>query len=251
MANDLARTNLAPPDVALLDLSLPDLARLLASPARATMLATLLEGRPLAAGELARCAGVAASTASEHLTVLAEAGLVSALAAGRHRYYRLADAEVGETLEAWFRLAPPSPPRSLRASKEARSLGFARTCYDHLAGRLGVAVHEGLLAQGWLLSTADGYDVAPRGVEALAALGVDVEAATSAQRPLARPCLDWTERRHHLAGSLAAQMCRTFLADEWLRPAPIKRGLVLTDLGARRLHQHLGVELDDAMSQAG
>jgi DNA-binding transcriptional ArsR family regulator len=233
------------------DLALPDLARLLSSPARATMLAALLEGRALPAGELARTAGVAASTGSEHLASLTDAGLVTVLSTGRHRYYRLAGPQVGETLEAWFRLAPPARPRSLKASKQARSLAFARTCYDHLAGQLGVAVHDALLDRRWLASTTDGYDVAPLGVPALRSLGVDVAAATAAHRPPARPCLDWTERRYHLAGPLAAQMCRTFLADGWLRRAPVKRGLVLTDAGANRLREALGVDLRPAASRAG
>lgn len=227
-------------------IDLPDLARLLASPARATMLAALLDGRALPAGELGRIAGVAASTASEHLAVLTDAGLVTVLSTGRHRYHRLADETVAATLEAWFRLAPPEAPRSLRASKQARSLAFARTCYDHLAGRLGVAVHGALLESGWLTPTTDGYDVAPMGLAALRSLGVDVEAAGAATRPLARPCLDWTERRYHLAGPLATQLCRTFVSDGWLRRTPVGRGLVLTEQGAGRLRDALGVDVQPA-----
>jgi DNA-binding transcriptional ArsR family regulator len=225
---------------------LPDLARLLASPARATMLAALLDGRALPAGELGRTAGVAASTASEHLAALADAGLVTVLSTGRHRYYRLADATVAATLEAWFRLAPPAPPRSLRASKQARSLAFARTCYDHLAGRLGVAVHAALLDREWLAATTDGYDVAPIALAAFRSLGADVDAASAAAGPLARPCLDWTERRHHLAGPLAVQLCRTLVSDGWLRRAPGGRGLVLTERGGPRLRDALGVDVRPA-----
>jgi len=227
-------------------LPLPDLARLLSSPARATMLAALQEGRALAAGELARTAGVAPSTASEHLAVLGDAGLVTALSSGRHRYYRLSGPDVADLVEAWFRLAPPAPPRSLRASKQARSLAFARTCYDHLAGRLGVAVHEAMLQRGWLVATTDGYDVTAAGAVGLHELGVYVDAGRDDRRPLVRPCLDWTERRHHLAGSLPAQLCRTMLSDGWLRRAQVGRGLVLTDVGAARLHHVLGLDVDAA-----
>jgi DNA-binding transcriptional ArsR family regulator len=217
-----------------------DLARLLSSPARATMLAALLEGRALPAGELARGSGVASSTASEHLATLSASGLVTSLQSGRHRYYRLRGPEVGETLEAWFRLTPPPQPRSLRTSNDARRLAFARTCYDHLAGVVGVAVHEAMLERAWLVPTADGYDVAAPGELGLARLSVDVGAAREARRALARPCLDWTERRYHLAGALAGELCSALLAQGWVRRCA-GRGLDLTPLGADGLAGVLGL----------
>jgi DNA-binding transcriptional ArsR family regulator len=223
-------------------LHLGDLARLLSSPARATMLAALLEGRALSAGELARGSGVAASTASEHLTALAGSGLVTAVQSGRHRYYRLRGPEVGETLEAWFRLTPPPRPRSLRMSRDARRLAFARTCYDHLAGVVGVAVHEAMLERSWLVATADGYDVAAAGEGGLARMSVDVAAARKARRPLARPCLDWTERRYHLAGALATELCSAFVGHGWVRRRA-GRGLDVTPLGAIGLADALGLAL--------
>jgi DNA-binding transcriptional ArsR family regulator len=219
-----------------------DLARLLSSPARATMLAALLEGRALPAGELARTSGVAASTASEHLAVLSGSGLVTSLQSGRHRYYRLRGPEVGETLETWFRLTPPPQPRSLRTSKETRRLAFARTCYDHLAGVVGVALHEAMLELSWLVPTADGYDVAVAGERGLASMSVKVAAARAARRPLARPCLDWTERRYHLAGSLAAELCATLLALGWVRRSN-GRGLDVTPLGASGFADAFGRQL--------
>ncbi len=160
------------------------------------MLDSLLSGRALAAGELARVAGVAASTASAHLAGLLAGGLVEVVAQGRHRYYRIAGPEVATALESLSHVAPPRPVRTLRESGHARALGFARTCYDHLAGRCGVALHDALLERGWL-STA--YDVTPVGASALAGWGVDVDGARVRRRSFARPCLDWTERRPHLA----------------------------------------------------
>jgi DNA-binding transcriptional ArsR family regulator len=221
---------------------LSDLARLLSSPARATMLAALLEGRALAAGELGRASGVASSTASEHLAALSAGGLVTSLQSGRHRYYRLRGPAVGETLEAWFRLTPPLPPQSLRTSNDARRLAFARTCYDHLAGVVGVALHEAMLERSWLVPTVDGYDLAGAGERGLARMSVDVAAARQARRPLARPCLDWTERRYHLAGAVAGELCSTLLALGWVRRSA-GRGLDVTPLGATGLADELGLLL--------
>jgi DNA-binding transcriptional ArsR family regulator len=223
-------------------LELCDLAAVLSNQARATMLATLLDGRALAAGELARGSRVAGSTASEHLAALSEAGLVTSLQSGRHRYYRLAGPEVAETLEAWFRLTPPPRPRSLRMSTEARRLAFARTCYDHVAGRVGVAVHESMLERSWLVPTVDGYDVASAGERGLARMSVNVSTARAARRGLARPCLDWTERRYHLAGALADQVCAALLAQGWLRRTT-GRGIDVTPLGASGLADVLGLVL--------
>ena len=217
-----------------------DLARLLSSPARATMLAALLDGRALSAGELARGSGVAVSTASEHLAALSGSGLVTSLQSGRHRYYRLDGPAVGETLEAWFRLAPPSRPRSLRMSNEARRLAFARTCYDHVAGTLGVALHEAMLDRSWLVATADGYDVAAAGERGLARMAVNVAEAREDRRALARPCLDWTERRYHLAGAVAAELCSALFAQGWLRRSA-GRGVEVTPLGASGLADVLGL----------
>jgi DNA-binding transcriptional ArsR family regulator len=219
-----------------------DLAQLLSSPARATMLSALLEGRALSAGELARGSGVAVSTASEHLAALSGGGLVTSLTSGRHRYYRLSGPEVGETLEAWFRLTPPPQPRSLRTSNEARRLAYVRTCYDHLAGTVGVALHEAMLQRAWLVATADGYDVAAAGERGLARLSVDVTAARTSRRALARPCLDWTERRYHLAGAMAGELCAALLAQGWVRRSA-GRGLDVTPLGASGLADVLGLAL--------
>jgi DNA-binding transcriptional ArsR family regulator len=222
---------------------LTDLARLLASPARATMLLALLEGRPLAAGELSHGAGIATSTASEHLTALTNGGLVTSLRSGRHRYYRLTGPDVAETLEAWFRQAPPPAPRSLRESNEARRLAFARTCYDHVAGTVGVAMHAAMLDRAWLTPTTDGYDVTPAGEFGLRAMCVDLDAARLGRRTFARPCLDWTERRHHLAGALAAEVCRAMTEHQWLRRGR-NRGIELTGAGSEGLAQSLGVVLE-------
>ena len=225
------------------DTDLAAVGALLGDPSRARMLDSLMSGRALAAGELARVAGVAPSTASEHLARLLSGGLVEVVAQGRHRYYRIAGPAVGAALEALSRVAPALPVRTLRESGHARALGFARTCYDHLAGRCGVALHDALLEQRWL---SEAYDVTPAGAAALAGWGVDVAAARGGRRSFARPCLDWTERRPHLAGALAAGIETALLERGWfVRRSGSSRALRLTEVGRAGLAE-LGCELTRA-----
>ena len=224
------------------DLTVP--ATLIGDPSRAAMLDALLSGCALAAGELARVAGIGRPAASEHLRRLLDGGLVAAERQGRHRYYRLAGAAVAEALEALAHIAPMRPTRSLRQSAAAASLQFARTCYDHLAGAAGVAVLDAQLASGWLRSADGGYDVTARGAAAFGVLGVDVDAARAARRTFARPCLDSTERRWHLAGSLAAATTARLLELGWfVRRTGDGRGLLLTEAGRRGLGDTLGCDL--------
>ncbi|CAI9405008.1 ArsR/SmtB family transcription factor [Nocardioides sp. T2.26MG-1] len=215
------------------DTDLAAVGALIGDPSRARMLDSLMGGRALAAGELARVARVGPSTASEHLARLLAGGLVEVVAQGRHRYYRIAGPAVGEALEALSHVAPPRPVTTLRESGHARALGYARTCYDHLAGRCGVALHDALLQHGWL---TDAYDVTPAGAAALAGWGVDVEAARGLRRSFARPCLDWTERRPHLAGALGAGLGAALVDRGWFEPrSPDSRALRLTDRGRDEL----------------
>jgi DNA-binding transcriptional ArsR family regulator len=220
--------------------------RLLASPARAAMLELLLEGRAATAGELARAAAVAPSTASGHLAELVEGGLVRVRPQGRHRYYELADPSVAAALEAIGRLSPPRRPvRSLRESTRARALAHARTCYDHLAGRVGVGLLDRMLDQGWLTAAGDGYVVEEIGAQRLTSLGVDVEEAARRRRLFAVACLDWTERRPHLGGALGAVLLASLVDREWLVRHPSGRGLRVTPAGREGLAR-IGVPALDA-----
>jgi DNA-binding transcriptional ArsR family regulator len=210
------------------DVDLAAVGALLGNPSRAAMLDALLTGRALTAGELARVAGVSAATASEHLTKLRDGGLVEVVSQGRHRYHRLASADVGAALESLSHIAPAKSVRTLRQSARARSLAEARTCYDHIAGRSGVALHDGLVARGWLVPEPGGYGLSDPGVEGLLGWGVDVTTARAARRPFARACLDWTERREHLAGALAAALATALIEgpEPWFsRRADDHRGL--------------------------
>lgn len=218
-------------------------AKVLGDPARAEMLDTLLDGMPHPSGELARRAGVSASTASEHLSRLLGAGLVSAEASGRQRLYRLASPAVAEALEALARIAAPERISCLRTATRADALRRARTCYDHLAGQLGVAVADALVARGALVLDDGSYRVTRRGDTVLEELGVDLGSARLQRRSFARVCLDWTERRPHLAGSLGAELAGAFLARDWLRRRPHDRALTVTESGRRALAAELGIEV--------
>jgi len=219
--------------------------RLIGEPARAAMLDALLSGQALRAGELAKAAGVRPPTASGHLHRLRTGGLVDVVQTGRYRYYRLAGPEVAEALEALSLLgAAGRPVRSLREARAAQAFTVARTCYDHLAGQVGVAVHDALVARAALVAGGDGYLLTGAGEDLFGRLGVPVDDARRTRRRFARPCLDLTERRPHLAGALGAAVCARTLELGWLvrRPAD-GRALRLTDAGRQGLVDALGVTL--------
>ncbi len=220
-------------------------ARLIAEPARAAMLDALMSGEALAAGELARVASVSAATASEHLARLREGGLVEVARTGRHRYYRLASPDVAHALEALAAISPARPVRSLRQSRSDAAMVFARTCYDHLAGRVGVAILDAFVADGVLVAGGDGYALTAAGQTRLTAFGVDVAAARASRRAFARACLDFTERRPHLAGALGSALCGRMIGLNWfVRRGQGQRSLRLTDVGRRQLAGRLGVDVD-------
>ena len=219
------------------DPDIAPVAALLADSARAAMLTALLDGRALAAGELARLAGVSAATASAHLARLLSGGLVTVVSQGRHRYYRLAGHEVATALEALALLGARRPVRSLRQSRQALALSDARTCYDHLAGRAGVALLDALIGSGALRAgerTAD-FAVTAHGAAALAEFGVDIRALRRSRRRLAVSCLDWTERRPHLGGALGAAITARLLALGWIEPGASSRAVLVTAAGRDRL----------------
>lgn len=217
------------------DMGLAQLAGAIAEPARARMLCSLLDGHARTATELATLAEVGASTASAHLARLREDGLLSMLAQGKHRYYRLANAEVGRALEALLVVAgvaatpfTPTTPDRLR---------HARTCYDHMAGSVAVTLHDQLHAQGWLLD--DGgegeYCLSEAGTAGMATLGIDVPQLQRQRRRFACACLDWSERRAHLGGALGAAILQLALRQRWAERELDSRALRLTPAGERRL----------------
>jgi DNA-binding transcriptional ArsR family regulator len=225
------------------DVDLASVARLIGEPARAAMLQALMAGEALAAGELSRLAGVSAATGSEHLARLNAGGLVEVVAAGRHRYYRLASPDVAHALESLALVGRPVAVRSLRQSRAVAALATARTCYDHLAGRVGVSVHDTLVSRTALVAGGDGYLLTDSGDRLLGELGVPVGAARASRRAFARPCLDLTERRPHLAGALGGALCARLLDLGWLvRRAPGERGLRVTERGHAGLRDWFDVD---------
>ncbi|KFI32434.1 ArsR family transcriptional regulator [Haematobacter missouriensis] len=210
----------------------PDIARtaaLVADPARSAMLLGLMDGRALTAGELAEIAGVSKQTASSHLARLLDGDVLLVEAQGRHRYFRLAGAHVAALLEALMVFSSDAAP-PIRPGPTEPALRKARVCYDHLAGEMGVYLHDRMVAEGWL--TPD-LSVTDRGWAKLAALDVSEGTLPQSRRPLCRTCLDWSERRHHIAGRLGRTMLDRFIALSWARREPGSRIISFSRKGER------------------
>ena len=223
------------------DMDFASVAKSLASPARSAMIARLLDGRAMTAGELARAAGIMPPAASEHLANLVAAGLVVMSAQGRHHYFSIADLDTAEALEALAHICPPKTARSLTGSVEDAAQRNARMCYDHVAGRLGVEILDGLLSSCWLIPVVTGFDVTEKGRIGFGQLGIDAEALKRHRRTFARGCLDWTERRPHLAGALGAAFAASCLNRQWIQRRPRQRGLDMTRAGSEALRALLDI----------
>jgi DNA-binding transcriptional ArsR family regulator len=220
------------------------IAGLLGDESRAAMCLAMLDGGCWTVSELAQEASVGRAAASEHVSRLADGGLVETQAQGRHKYVRLAGPHVAELLERLGELGKASPPSSLNAVRDHRRLAAARTCYDHLAGRLGVVVHDAMLDAG-LLHRRGGLAVTAAGRDWLLERGVDLTELERARRPLLRECVDLTERRPHLSGALGAAICSAFLDSDWVRRPDRSRALRLTPLGERALADLLDIAPTD------
>jgi DNA-binding transcriptional ArsR family regulator len=212
----------------------PDIARLAAligDPARANMLTALMDGRALTASELADLAGVTAPTASSHLAKLTDAALLQHRKQGRHKYFQLADAEVAATLEALMGLAAGAGMKRARTGPRDAAMREARVCYNHLAGRLGVHLFRSLTSQGVLIEEAEELRLTADGAAFLQEFGLDIAGLNAARAPLCRSCLDWSERRTHLAGSLGRALLARFEALAWMRRDPASRAIRVTRAG--------------------
>jgi DNA-binding transcriptional ArsR family regulator len=218
-------------------------AALIGEPARAAMLCALLGDDERSAGELALAAGLAANAASAHLWKLVDGGLLTARSSGRQRLFRLAGANVARAVEALLAIAPPAKIVALTQSRSAGDLRVARSCYDHLAGRLGVAVTEALVARGMIAPVAGRqYRLTTAGEAFFASLDVDVAAARATRRHFASQCLDWSERRPHLAGALGSALRSAFLRRGWVSRIPSGRTLRITSSGLAWLQSALSIE---------
>jgi DNA-binding transcriptional ArsR family regulator len=230
-------------------------ATLVGDPARAGMLHALMDGRALTASELARVAGVTPQTASGHLARMAEIGLLYVEKQGRHRYHRLASQAVAQMIESIMQVASvlEQPRQRLSVGPRDVALREARTCYDHLAGRLGVALADAMVAGGYAELANDAGVMTDAGVGLLHRIGIDVEATATPRgkrtpRVLCRPCLDWSERRAHLAGAVGAAICTHSLAHGWVRRIPGTRAVAVTPKGQRIFREEFGAQLDSQLS---
>ena len=235
----------------------PDIAptaALIADPTRASILRSLLPDRPLAAGELARMAGVSAATASFHLGKLTEGGLIAVARQGRHRYYRLAGPEVAAAIEALGLISPALPVRTLRQSREAAALAEARTCYDHLAGRAGVELLDGMLRRHLIKEQSSGrtargdtpsprFEITGAGAMVLGSFGLNIAEIRRSRRHFAGSCIDWTQRRGHLNGALAAAITTRLFELGWIERGQRRRSVRVTAAGAEGLACTFGLDL--------
>lgn len=216
---------------------------LIGDPARANILAALMDDRARTATELAFIAGVSPQTASAHLAKLTEGRLLTLERQGRHRYYRLAGPRVAQALEALMVVAVDGPRRHRPPGPRDPAVRNARTCYDHLAGRLGVGIADSLIEQGHLAAKADDFTLSQRGRTFLADFGIDAAGLQGQRRAFARRCLDWSERRPHIAGALGAALADRCFELGWIERIDDSRGVAMTRRGRKGLADTFGLSL--------
>jgi DNA-binding transcriptional ArsR family regulator len=229
-----------------------EVAALVGDTARATMLAALMGGQALTGSELAYLAHISRPTASEHLAKLVEARLLAVTKKRRFHYYRIASPLVAHMLESIKLVAAIEvPPRYQPHSARDETLRFARTCYDHLAGHVAVAIADALVAKQHVVLGEDGGEVTPAGARFLADFGLRLNAQSGHRRIFCRPCLDWSERRYHVAGHVGAEICRRCLQLGWLERVRDNRALRLTPAGSGGLSEVFGVNLQKSATEFG
>ena len=228
-------------------LDIPRIANLLADPARATILWTLIDGTTRPAGELAFAANVSPQSASAHLAKLVAGGLLLSQAQGRHRYFRIANAEAATLIESLASFGASIAPRVPRPAPLARTMPIqflhARTCYDHLAGEMAVQVLQAMLKARWLVSAAEEFKATRLGQQKLAALGIDSSHESDGRRAFARGCVDLTQRRPHLAGVLGAALLELYVREAWLLRTPRSRVVSITPRGREAFRRKLGISM--------
>ncbi len=220
------------------------IASLIGERSRSIMLWTLLDGRAYTATELAMAAGISAQSASNHLSKLIKANLLSTDTQGRHKYYRFSNDKVAQVIEMIAGLLPVPDGTNERSTNEnSTGIRYARTCYDHIAGKTGVIITKALLQQKILVDKKDRYEVSRNGEKWFREIGIDTNKVSELKRKFAYPCLDWTERKHHLGGALGAVLLDEALARDWFRKIKRSREILLTGTGRKELNKRLGIEL--------
>ncbi|MFK4417419.1 DNA-binding transcriptional ArsR family regulator [Bacillus sp. RC251] len=220
-----------------------EVAFLLGEKSRAAILISLMDGRFHTASELAYMAAIKPQTASFHLSKLIESNLVNVDKQGRHRYYQLANEEVARILESFLAISPPPEVRSLKQSSQVKLLREARTCYDHLAGKLGVGLTESMLNTGYLEKEERNFVVTPKGEQFFTDFGIDLGQLKRKRRSFSHACIDWSERHHHLAGALGNELMKRFLDLSWIVQVPSIRAVKVTDKGKVGFKQHFNINI--------
>jgi DNA-binding transcriptional ArsR family regulator len=225
------------------DARIAEIAALVGDPARANILAALMGGRALTAGELVHAAGVSPQTTSGHLGKLTNGRLIACVKQGRHRYYRIATPRVAEMLESIMAVVADAPPRYRPRSKLDDAIRDARTSYDHFAGKLGVGITDALRVLGHVTLSDEGGELSESGVVFFEKFGIDLAAARSRRRIFCRPCLDWTERRPHLGGTVGAVLAQRCFDLKWVQRTRDSRALIVTPAGRRGLTDTFGLSV--------
>ena len=213
------------------------MASLIGDPVRATIMWNLMDGKALTATELALMSDTSPQNISMHLTKLVEGGLLSVENQGRHRYYKYSRKEIAYAIEALTTLLSPSTTKENFNNENFQAIKYCRTCYDHLAGKIGVAITDKLLKQRIIVTDKQGFELTNKGKKWFADLGIDIDELQLQRRSFLRPCLDWSERRHHIAGSLAAALLDKMLSSDWIRRTKNSRAMVITSKGQKVFYE--------------
>ena len=225
------------------NIDLAEIGALVGDPARVAIIEALMDGRALTAGELAYVAGVSPQTTSEHLRRLTDTRVLAAIKQGRHRYFRIASPLVAQMMESISVVAAiEAPPRRRPPSRIDAALRDARMCYDHLAGKLAVGIADAMIERRFLALDADGGEVTPAGFAFFNELGIDLETQKRGRRAFCRPCLDWSERRFHIAGTTGTAIARHCESKGWIKRLRDTRAVVLSDAGRNALRDLLGLD---------
>lgn len=226
------------------DSNVAKVASLMSETSRATILTILLDGRFHSAGELANIVRIKPQTASFHLAKLVNANIISVEKQGRHRYYGIDNQEIAQVMECLLSIAPPTQIKSLKQSLDDEALRYARTCYDHLAGNIGVQVTDALLAKGILRQEGRDYIVTDAGEKFFADIQIDLDHVKKRRRSFSHRCLDWSERRHHLAGALGNALLEKMLELNWVKRSTETRALYITNEGKKGLKEIFSLDVD-------
>jgi DNA-binding transcriptional ArsR family regulator len=216
-------------------------AALIGDPTRASIMWTLLDGRAFTATELAIVANTSPQNISMHLTKLLEGNLLSVEKQGRHKYYRFSNKEVAYAVEAMANLIQKPPITSKKETENYSPIKYCRTCYDHLAGKIGVALTDSLLEQKIILSKNDIFEISPEGKKWFFNFGINLEEAQKQKRTFLKPCLDWSERRNHLAGSIGALLLNKMINEDWIRKTKNSRAIIITGKGEKELLKYFKI----------